>query len=294
MFFYALYCIGALGARLLPRRLAYGLARRVADFCCFRASCDREAVRENLQAILGQENVPDLLVRDVFRNFGMYLVDFFRFGRLTPDKIRRMVRFEGLHHMEEALGQGKGVIGLTAHLGNFELAGAVLSLLGLPVNAVVLTHTNHRVNRFFNRQRDGVGVRGIPLNGGYGKVTYEACKTALKKNEILALVGDRDFLNHGVELEFFGKKLKVPIGPAAFSFRTGAPIVPGFLVREKDGTYRFILEEPLKAHADLPREEAIHELTERCLISLSRAIRRYPTQWYMFQKFWSPGPATIL
>ena len=230
MLFSVLYTVGSIGSLLLPRAFCYWVARRLADYCCWRSPKDREAVRSNLAAVLGTDQVPTEKVREVFRNFGMYLVDFFRFSRLSVREIQRRVRVEGLHRMRSALTNGKGVIGLTAHLGNYELAGAVLSLQGLPVNAVVLTHQNKRVNAFFEHQRSRVGVKNIPVFGNGMRAFFEAAISVLRRNEILALVGDRDFFGHGLELPLFGRTLKVPQGPASFSLRTGAPIVPCFLV----------------------------------------------------------------
>ncbi len=121
----------------------------------------------------------------------------------------------------------------------------------------------------------------------------ESSLSALGKNGILALVGDRDFFGNGLDLPFFGKTVKIPRGPAAFSLRTGAPIVPGFLVREKDGSYRFVLEQPIYPPEGLPREEAVNRMTRECAEVMSRYIRIYPTQWYLFQEFWRTGPVVI-
>ena len=292
MFFYGLYVVGYWACVLLPRGFCYGLARLLADLYSSRAPVDREAVRKNLTAVLGRPASPQE-VREVFRHFAMYLVDFFRFSHLTPKKIRRWIRIEGTEHMEEALRQGKGAIGLTAHLGNFELAGAVLALLGFPVSAVVFTHQNSRVDAFFSRQRAGVGIRAIPVRSQNQRALFQASLDALRGNGVLALVGDRDFFGNGLELPFFGRSVKIPRGPAAFSLRTGAPIVPGFLVREKDGTYRFTLERPIVAPEGVDREEAMRQMTQACVDAMSRAIRRYPTQWYLFQEFWKTGPVVI-
>lgn len=294
MLFYALYCLGYASCMALPLPVSYAVAKRLADFCYLRSITDRLAVTENLKAILGKEEVSPSLVREVFRNFAMYLVDFFRFSRLSPTEIQKSVRLEGLEHMRSALRKGRGAVGLTAHLGNFELAGAVLALLGLPVTAVVLRHMNPRVNAFFDRQRRRVGVKAIIWSGKNERRSFEAASAALGRNEILALVGDRDFFDHGLTLPLFGKEIKIPTGPAAFSVRMGAPIVPGFLIREKEGSYRFVLEPALEVPEGLSRGEQERRLTQECLERMSHYIRRYPTQWYMFQKFWSPGPATIL
>ena len=291
MFFYLLYLIGYGACWILPRRLCYAVARVAADLNSSRE--DREAVRANLEAVLGEGKVTNADVREVFRNFAMYLVDFFRFERLTPDRIGDWVEIEGLEKMRRALAQGKGAIGVTAHLGNYELAAAVLSLLGLPVHGVVMTHQNPRVDRFFTRQRERVGVTGIPIQKIGRKAFLETALSVLRRNQILGFVADRDFFDHGLELPWFGRSVKVPTGPAAFSLRTGAPIVPSFLVRKPDGRYRFILHPPINAPQGLAREEAVRRTTLACLDSMARVIRRYPTQWYMFQEFWRAGPGFI-
>ncbi|MCM8811889.1 MAG: lysophospholipid acyltransferase family protein [Candidatus Omnitrophica bacterium] len=294
MFFYLLYLIGSTAAFILPTKFSYWVACRVADYSCWRFRADREAVRSNLSAVLQRDHVPVEMVRDVFRNFGMYLVDFFRFGHLTPEKIKEAVRIEGLEHMRGVLAAGRGAIGLTAHLGNFELAGAVLSLMGFPVNAVVLTHQNPYVDNFFTSQRSQVGVKGIPVQRQSPREFFKTCMSVLENNEILALVGDRDFFNHGIELPLFGKSIKIPTGPAGFSIKTGAPIVPGFMIREKDGSYRLILEKPIVAPEGVAREEAMRQMTEKCLEVMAKYIRQYPTQWYGFREFWKHVPGVIL
>lgn len=292
MLFYGLYVVGYWACVLLPRGFCYWVARWLADLYSGRAPVDREAVRRNLTAVLGREPSPHE-VKEVFRHFTMYLVDFFRFSHLTPKKVRRWIRIEGMEHMEEALKAGKGVIGLSAHLGNFELAGAVLALLGFPVYAVVFTHQNSYVDAFFYRQRIGVGVHPIPVRSKNQRALFETSLAALQKNGILGLVGDRDFFGNGLDLSFFGRQVKIPRGPAAFALRTGAPIVPVFLVREKDSSYRFFLERPITVPEGLPKEEAVRRMTERCVEAMSRAIRKYPTQWYLFQEFWRTGPVVI-
>ena len=222
-----LYGLGSNLAVGLPRKISYAVARRLADLYSTRSLKDCAAVRSNLRAVLGREPTP-AQVREVFQNFAMYLADFFRFSRLTRSKAERMVRFDGLDCMEEALREGHGAVGATAHLGNYELAAAVLCLIGLPVHGVTMSHRNPQVDAFFMRQRERVGVRGIPVQKMSRKAFLESCLSVLRRNEILGLVADRDFFDHGLEMPLFGHTLRVPTGPAAFSLRTGAPVVPSF------------------------------------------------------------------
>jgi KDO2-lipid IV(A) lauroyltransferase len=292
MALYLSYLTGFFLCSVLPRRACYAMARRVADVWLCRAPPDEEAVRGNLEAILGRRASAEE-VRQVFRNFSMYLVDFFRFGRLTPDRVRRLIRFDGVERMEEALRQGRGAIGITAHLGNYELAGAVLSLLGMPLHGVVLSHRNPWVDDFFTRQRAKARVSSIPVQRMTKREFLQRALSVLNRNEVLGLVADRDYFDHGIVLPLFGKSIRLPTGPAGFSLRTAAPIVPCFLIREENGGYRLILERPLRAPRGAGREAAIRHLTEQWRDVLARVLRRYPTQWYMFQSYWRPGPVLI-
>jgi len=291
---YLLYRFGSFVIFLLPRWMAHGLACWGADRYSKRVPQDREAVRGNLTAILGPERVTEEQVQEVFRNFAIYLVDFFRFSWLNARKISKLIQVEGLEHARAALDAGKGAIGITAHLGNFEMAGAVFALSGFPIHAAVFTHQSPRVDALFQRQRQRVGVMGLPVQPKHIRAFFEAAIRTLRENKILALVSDRDFFESGLKLPCFGKMLQVPTGPAAFSLRTGAPILPAFLVRENNGTYRFICEPPLESPQGLSREETVRHLTESALNAMTRYIRKYPTQWYMFHEFWKPGQNVIL
>ena len=100
------------------------------------------------------------------------------------------------------------------------------------------------------------------------------------------MLGDRDFSNHGIVTDFFGKKTMIPKGPAAFSVKTGAPIVPGFLLRMPDDTFELRFDKPVSYRATGDRETDEKEVTGLCVKVIEDYIRRYPSQWYMFRRFW--------
>lgn len=294
-----LYRLGHWGCLAFPRRWAEAIACRLADAYSRRVPQDRRAVRENLKVLMGASEVPDTQVREVFRNFGRYLVDFFRTGVLTPQRLPGLVRIEGLEHVREAMARGRGVVGVTAHLGNYELAGVVLAFSGVPVEVVVYPHQDPWVDHFFTRQREGAGLRVIPVRKGNLRLFFDRCLKTLQEGRFLGFVCDRDFFGSGIPVPFFGRTLQVPAGPAFMSLRTGAPIVPVFLVREPDGSYRFFCETPLAPPKTdwsdrACREAAVRELTARITERLAAAVGRYPTQWYLFQEFWRPGPGVII
>lgn len=284
MILYILYRIGVFLALALPLRISYFMAALIADaYCCLSAE-DRKAVVANLRVVLG-DTVGDKklqeMAREVFKNFAKYLVDFFRFTKIDKDYIARFVRLEGLERIDAARARGKGAILLSAHIGNWELGGAALSLSGYPVSAVVLTHQNKKINDFFTRQRLKGKMRPIEIGA-----SLKACYRTLKGNGLLALLGDRDFTKNGLSIEFFGKTTLIPKGPAVFAYREGAAILPTFMVREPDDTFRLFIGEPIYADRQQSEELAVVELAKRYLLAIESCIRRHPSQWYVFRDLW--------
>lgn len=283
MFYYFLYRIGLLLALALPLKIAYGLSLILADMRYIFFVRDRRVVKKNLEVVLGKVNKKKLSYesRWVFRNFAKYLVDFFRFSKLDKNFIDKFVSIEGKRYLDEALSNGKGVIVVTAHLGNWELGGVIAALLGYPLNVIALSHTNRKVDNLFIQQRSMKGINVIPLGFGLRK-----CFRALSRNEIVALLGDRDFSGQGINLDFFGKKAVVPRGPATFSIKSGAPIVPGFMIRGKGNKFKLIFEPMLSSTltGDLDLDTEI--ITKEILKILEKYIKKYPSQWFMAADFW--------
>jgi len=280
---YILYRIGQFIALTLPLKIGYLLAVFVSDLRYIFADKDRQAVRENLKTIFPEKTEREIrrLKIRMFRNFAKYLVDFFRFSKLDTEYIKRNIKIENIHYIDEALAKGKGVIALSAHIGNWELGGVVIALLGYPFWAVALPHKHKAVNNFFNSQRESKGMMVIPL----GKAVRR-CFNLLKENKIVALAGDRDFTERGLVLDFFGKPAFFPEGPAAFALKTGAVIVPAFMVRNKDDSFTLKMEKPVEFNPTNDKGKDLVELIKRYKMIFEDYIRRYPEQWYMFRRFW--------
>jgi len=278
MFQYLLYrCAQELVIRL-PLGLSYWIADRIADFHFLFSLKSRRQVLKNLDWIHNGE-VPRLQnAREVFRNFGEYLVDFLRLPRIGREEFFKVVEVTGLEHIQKALGERKGVIVVTAHFGNWEWGGVGLSLLGYPVHALALNHTHQRVNHFFVKQRTQKGVHVVSMNDS----SWEIARY-LAKNEILLLVADRDFSNNGVPVSFLGRKISFPRGPAALSRRWGSPLVVGFVIRSHKGSFRLVFEAPLHAEQTENISSDIGRTTQSVASLFEGYIRRYPTQWLLFQ-----------
>jgi KDO2-lipid IV(A) lauroyltransferase len=283
MFNYILYRIGQFLALNLPLKLAYKVALFISDLHYLFAAEDRKATGDNLKAIFPDK--PDKEIRKlrkgISRNFAKYLVDFFRFSKIDPEYIEKNIRIENINYIDQILGLGKGAIIVTAHLGNWELGGAVIALKGYPFWAVALPHKYKKVDDFFRTQREAKGVMVIPL----GKAVRQSLEV-LKSNKALALVGDRDFSEKGLILDFFGKPAIFPQGPAALALKTGATIITGFMVRNDDDSFTLTFEKPIDFVPTGNKDNDLINLTVQYKQILERYIRKYPDQWYVFRKFW--------
>lgn len=258
--------------------MAYGVAVFLSTLKFYLSPRDRKAVFANLRKILpdaGQKQVHSC-AKEVFINFGKYLIEFFRVSYLKKEDFGSYVKIEGIEHIEEALKRGKGAIILSAHVGNWELGGIFMSLLGYPMFAVALPHRHKKVNELFNYQRERLGVVVVPSLG----VALRRIFDALKKNQLVALVGDRDFANGGKKMSFLGATKVIPRGPAVLAKRTGASIVPGFMIRQPDDSHILRFLPPISTEGT---ESSIMEEYARAIEDI---VRQYPAQWLMFRKFW--------
>ncbi len=275
---YLLYKLAYLLSVMLPLRMAYGLASFLSMIKYYLSPRDRKAVINNLRKILpsSEHKRINSYAKEVFVNFGKYLVEFFRLSFLKPEDLGQMVKIKGREHVDEALKKGKGVIIVAAHTGNWELGGVFMSLLGYPVVAVALPHRHKRVNTLFNRQRERSGVIVVSSLGVALRRIYEG----LKGNKLVALLGDRDFGNNGRRMPFLGETKVLPRGPAILALRTGASIVPAFVIRQDDDTHVIEFLEPIRDSGD--EQEIMSDYVK----VIEKKIRRYPTQWLLFREFW--------
>jgi KDO2-lipid IV(A) lauroyltransferase len=284
MIFYILYRIGYFFANALPLKLAYSLAKRVSDIQYFFSRKDREAVALNI-SIITKKDIKECgkLSRKVFRNFGLYLVDFFRMSNLTVEEIRKRIKIEGIENIDGVLNQNKGGIVLTCHIGNWELGGVAMGMLGYDISAVALNHKHKKINNFFIEQRERKGLKVIQIDH-----SMKRCVSVLRNKGLLALAGDRDFTNNGISVDFFGMNTSIPKGPAMFALKTNSPIIPGMVVRQDSFNYKLIFDTPieLRETPGMDKDEAIREASKKFVSVMEKYISAYPDQWLIFRKFW--------
>lgn len=285
---YLYYQLIHLIVSLAPLRFCYWFGARVADVYYIIARQARISIIANLKQVFGLEASEQEIkncARRNFQNFAKCIVDFFRFSRIDENNISSFVCIRGEKYLKEAFAEGKGVIGLSAHLGNWELGAVTITLLGYPVNAVALSHEQRLVNNLFVKQRTRKGVRVIPAESA-----AKRCYQALVRGEMVALLGDRDITASGVTVKFFGKETILPRGPATLAVRREASVLPAFMIRGEDNRFTLNFESPICFNAPSRDKESIPLFAEKLAKVLEKYIRRYPEQWFMFHPMWNTQP----
>jgi len=286
---YLLYKIGRFLSLNLPLDLSYKLAEFCGSIYYFLAKRDRRVVLSNLKVVL-QPN-PDQgqvtrTARMVFVNFGRYLAEFFSSNRIDQEFIKENLTISGRENLDLALSKNRGVLLFGAHLGNWEFGAMFLSMLGYKVHVVAWTHKSKKANKFFVQNRQERGVEVIPL-GMYLRNVFKI----LKNNEIVAVLGDRDYgnSNSGVKIKLFDQDTSLPKGPALLSLKTGAPVVSCYLTRKQNsklGKFNLFLGKPIFTDKENGQKYNLTELTQLMANSMEAHIKECPEQWFMLHSHW--------
>jgi lauroyl/myristoyl acyltransferase len=285
---YVWFSISLALARMLPRRVMYALAHHsIGAYLRLRPKY-LSAVQSNLSVILGQPPDSAPVRRKSIELIDAHFAaweDFLHFATRPPKESARLVEsVVGFDRLLEGRAKGKGVMLLTAHLGNWEVGGLMLAEVKQPIHVVLVPDIYPAVERVRRRLHERAGVREIPIDRSFGPTL--AVMRALESNGIVAMQGDRDFNNTGIAVPFFGRDAFFPRGPFRVAMATEAVVLPAFIVRVPDGRYRAVLEEPLAIERGGDREEALRENLRRYVVILERYIRASPEQWYCFYPFW--------
>ncbi len=268
---------------LTPRRLVLAAARPLGYLAWLAGGRSRRRATSQLGDVLAlAEGEAARTCREMYRHFALDFFDLMIFGGWRRRFLRRHVRVEGFEHIERALAGGAGVIGLTAHFCNWELLGGVVAArLG---GIAVLAHPAY--DKYFNRllvsYRRRLGVRTI-----YRTEPVAAPLAWVRGGRFLGVLADQNIADMPcVAVDFMGRRARTPLGPALLARRAGAPIVPIFIVREPDLSYRVVVEPPLAKSAAPRVRDALAEDTAAWSAVVGRWVRKYPAQWGWVHERW--------
>lgn len=221
-------------------------------------------------------------VRRAFASYADYYVEAAKLPHMRPEKIVAGFKIQGWENAEKALAQGNGVILGMPHMGSWERAGAWGHLTsGVKVTAVIEAFDSPEILDFMVSHRKKLGINAIPTGTEAGKAVIGA----LKDNHIVCLLSDRYIEGAGAEIEFFGEKTTLPIGPATLSLRTKTPLLPTCIYL-KDGVHGGMMYPQIDIERKGTLKEDIIRVTTELTKSLEELIRLAPEQWHMMSPNW--------
>lgn len=264
--------------RSIPKEAREPLAEFLGKALSLLQHKRRKMVAYNLKR-LGIASAEEVSGKTIL-NWSMCVADQLRSLWFSKPELQTMVDDRWSYNLGKALARKRGVVLITAHLGNYELAGSYLASFKLPIHAVVEEipggHTD-AVNRI--RRRFGMQVIGYSNIHRMMKV--------LRAGNILVLLADRDIEERGIDVRFGESTRRLPIGPALLALRTGAAVQTGYFVRTK-GKYSYlcVIHPALDFKLAGSLKQKAKLLTQRISEELVSAIRSYPDQWFVFQDEW--------
>jgi KDO2-lipid IV(A) lauroyltransferase len=230
----------------------------------------------------------------MYRQFGQGVVEFLRLPRMVAEgRLDELVMVEGEAFLHEAHAQGRGVLILTAHYGNFELLATFFAARGYRVNLVTRRLRNGVLDRFWAKQRRRLNIRAIFKEDSLKEVIGR-----LRRNEAIGYVLDQNMgIDQGVFVEFFGRPACTLSAVAVLAKRFGSPVVPVFITRDPvDPTrHRIVFERPLAfesrgAQGARGDDADIVEQTQRYTAVIERRVRERPDHWIWIHRRWKTRP----
>jgi KDO2-lipid IV(A) lauroyltransferase len=273
---------------LVPRIWAFRVGNLLGHIIFLADRKHRGIVLSNLSHAFGNEKKPGeirLLARQVFRNLGQILFEMGWSWRLNREDFPKHFRIVGLSNLANAFKKNRGVLALTAHVGNWELLTNIGAMIDYPLSIVVRPLDFEPLDRFFEGFRTRFGGKLIPT-----KYSMRMVMRSLNNKDMVAMLMDQNVdWYDGTFVDFFGRLACTNKGMALLALKTGAPVIPVFLVRDQMGfVAEFGPEVPLARTGDKTKD--VETNTHRYNKVLESFIRRYPDQWFWVHQRWKTRP----
>ena len=270
----------------MPEPAVVPLARIAGLVGALAAPAQRDLVARNQQRVGGSYLRGPALQRAVlgaYTSYARYWLESFRLPNHSDRKVDEGHDVVGFDHVLRAREAGRGVILALPHLGGWEWSAFWLARIeNIKVTAVVEPLEPAELFEWFVSFRRSLGMNIVPLGPEAGREVL----AALKRNEIVCLLADRDLAGTGIDVDFFGERTTLPAGPATLAFRSGAPLLPTAVYFRKGFGHLGVVQPPI----DLSRQSSLRDDIGRATQDLAAAfevlIRAAPEQWHLFQRNW--------
>ena len=290
----AVLAVGAL-VRALPHAAAQAFVWPLARLAYALAGSRRREARRRLRLVLGP-GVPERDIRRAawvsFRNTAFNLVDMLRIRRFDAAELRRQVPGgdDAIARLRAELAGagGRGVVLALPHCGNWDLAGSIVELAGLPIFSVAAKQRNPFMNRLMNRMRGGHGMEVLERDGG--PRVYMEMLRRIRRGQVCAILPDTRSRTPALSVPFLGGTANLARGMALLAIQAGAPIVP--VVMRRVAWRRFEIEffPTLRPDPAADRDAEEMRITREVIDHFDAAIRATPEQWFWYNRRWVLDP----
>jgi Kdo2-lipid IVA lauroyltransferase/acyltransferase len=266
--------------RFLPRGITYSCGSILSRIYYICANKNRKIALMNLASALGDSfSKAELkrIAKESFNTMGHIVLDTVRYKDFSKEQLETSIEIQGIENLEQALNQGKGVIGASAHLGSFTLIGGRLAVMGYKATFVARHARNKRVEKFmmdFCRQVGQKVIFNRPI-----VTCMRRCMQVLSRNNILIIEMDQNFGTEGLEINFFGKSAMVASGPIKLALSTQSVIVPMFIIRKSDNNHIIRIEPQIKFAITGDLDTDVKVNLQKTIDIIEGYIRKYPGQW---------------
>ena len=278
---YPLFRLWTIWVKHVPLKSLSAYGEKLGTIAFHLLRMARKTALNNLHLALGREKSKkeiEQICRGSFKNIGKDMMETSRFFDYDDNHLRTLTRIDGKEHLDQALRQGKGVIALTAHLGNFPLMFYRLLEEGYPLSVVIKLSNNPNMVKSITAIVETTGIEFIPDKPRISCVAR--CLNVLKENRILMMQIDFNAPVTEAWVDFFGCLVPTYKGPVVFSFRTGAPIVPVFIVRNSSQLHQIVIHPPFDLNSTEDRQRDITSNIARLTKIVEAVIREHPEQWW--------------
>ena len=282
--------ICSLIVRIIPPSCLYAFAKAISSAAYVFAVKQKKIALHSLSIAFGKEKSAqeiERIAKDCFMYMAKSAVEIMFFFD-KPLLLKERVDIIGKENLDKALVDGRGVILVSAHFGNFPLLLGRLAVDGYRVGGIMRPMHDDKVEKIFLKKREKFGVRTI-----YSQPRNECVNntiSALRDNELIFIPIDQNFGTGGIFVNFFGEKAATATGPVILAQRTNAALIPCFILRQPGDRHKIVFEPALKLIEGKNPQDTIAVNIQRLTDIIESYIRKYPAEWGWIHRRWKSKP----
>lgn len=270
--------------RLIPLCLRRMLFKALLRLFYHASAKHRVIALHNLRSAFPEKSLDEIeaIARGVYRHLALVMAELFEMPYITRENLHEWADVEGLEHLENAFAQGRGVLSVVAHFGNWELMTVAVPLFARPMQIVYRPLDSPVMDNLLGWIRTKHGNSLIP-KGGAGKQIIRL----LSENNAIGILSDQNVsAAEGIFINFFGRPACTSVGTAVLALQSGAPVLPAFMPRMPDGRYKLLIMPPVEIAETGDYESDLVVTTQRFTKVVEDVVRQYPDQWFWIHQRW--------